>query len=454
MTIKSDPLYFILLPVIIPISPSFSPITCPWPGVGSQDLSIRKFSAGRVIHSFPLLQYILLFITICMLDTRPLWSQDTTFKEISMEQAVTLALSNNLNIQNAQLRFDEAELLHNEAWELDPTEFTYQYGQINSAENDYYLEVNQNFGSILSHIQTCNKAKVASQLEKENSSLAVKKIIAETRSAYLFCQYALAITELQKGETDLYSKLAEIATLRFQAGDITLLEKSIALTTVSEINNEFLNAQDDLVMARNKLNQLIMAGELFSPLALEPELYRIDKLSDTSKYTGDRIISFYDGQYQLRQMDQDLARSEYFPEISAGLFTQSMQDNSGLFGWQIGIAVPLWIPANQSEIRRARIETEMAANELDIQRQKVDADIENLLYELTRYFRQIRHYREIALPQAEILIENANSLLETEEIDFYAYVQSVSLAYKIKKEYYTSVNNYNQTALQLEIYAE
>ena len=72
--------------------------------------------------------------------------------------------------------------------------------------------------------------------------------------------------------------------------------------------------------------------------------------------------------------------------------------------------------------------------------------------ELNQYFRQIRHFSENALPQAEILLRTALLQLNAEEIDYTQYLQSVSLAIQIKSDYYQATNNYNQTAIQLEIY--
>lgn len=383
-----------------------------------------------------------------------LFAQDSTQINITIQQAVDSALQNNFHIQSAKLRAEQAKVQKSGAWNFNPTEFTYQSGQINSLEKDYYLEINQNFGSILTHINTYRRAKTNAALQNDSYAIIQKQIIAETKSAYQFWQYVSTIAKLKEKEAALYIRLADIAELRYDAGDITLLDKSIALTKMSEVTGNYYNALDEVVLAGNKLNQLMLTKVKCIPYALEPELYRIDKLTDTSSYKGDVYISYYNKKYALTKIDEGIAKSKYFPEITAGVFSQEIESTPGFFGWQIGVAVPLWIPANQSEIKQARIESDIVRNELEFQKYKVATEIDNLLYELNKYFRQIRHFQDVALFQAEILLKTADSQLNVEEIDFNSYVQSVSLSFRLQEQYFEVINNYNQTALQLEIYGD
>jgi cobalt-zinc-cadmium resistance protein CzcA len=125
-----------------------------------------------------------------------------------------------------------------------------------------------------------------------------------------------------------------------------------------------------------------------------------------------------------------------------------------LYGWQIGAAFPLWVPKQQAEVKQAKIESEIAFNEFGYKKITIAVEIENLLFELNKYFRQIRYFRENALPEAEVLLNTALSQLNTEEIDYTEYLQSISLVIQIRQDFYLAINNYNQTAIQLEIYGD
>ena len=379
-------------------------------------------------------------------------SQDSTLTVITMQQAVDSTLKNNPRLQNALLRIEQAKLDKIRAWDFTPTEFKYQYGQINSPLKDQYFEINQNFGSVLEHIQRLKEAKANETVETTAYILEVKKLTAEAKSAYTFWQYTYMRSSLLKEEMDNYQRLADIADMRYKLGDTDLLNRTMAVSKVSEVTSRYLNTLDELVIAENKLKQLMMINARIIPDGIEPQLYMIDKSSDTAQYTGNIYIQYYSDRYKWIMAQESAARSMYFPEFQLGYFHQKIDNISNLQGWQIGMAFPLWIPKQQAVIRQNKIDTEIAYSELEYQKHLISSSIENLLYELNKYFRQIQHFTENALPQAEILLRTTSLQLEAEEIDYTQYLQSISLAIQIKSDYYLAINNYNQIAIQLEIY--
>ncbi len=381
-------------------------------------------------------------------------SQDTIPEPLSLQQAVDSALKNNLQIDNALLRIDQAKSEKTGAWDFTPTELSYQYGQINSKDQDNYLQINQSFGSILSHIQNVKKAKINQELQTTTYYLAVKQLSAEVKSAYVSWQYNHANSLLLKNEKELYEKLADIALLRYSSGDIDLLKKSITISKVSEVTAEYLNSLDNLIIAENKLKQIMMTEGHFVPEFQDPALYIVTKKTDTSSYSANIHLEYLSKKYELVKADESLVKSQYFPEITAGFFTQEIGELKHLYGWQIGIAFPLWIPKQQADIKHSRIESEIALNNLEFETMQIQLEIENLLFQLNKNFRQIRYYQENALYEAELLINTATAQLNTEEIDYTEYIQSISLAISIKQAYYLAIHDYNQIAIQLEIYGD
>jgi cobalt-zinc-cadmium resistance protein CzcA len=383
-----------------------------------------------------------------------LHSQDTVPQTLTLQQAVDSALTNNIQIDNARLRIDQTKSQKTSSWEFAPTEFNYQQGQINSEEQDMFMELNQNFGSILTHIQTLNRAKINQEVQISAYQLTIKQLTAEVKSAYIFWQYSYASSILLENEKELYQRLADISRLRYESGDIDLLKKSIATSKVSEITAKYLNSLDNLIIAENKLKQIMMIEGNFVPESSEPAIYMVAKQTDTSTYSANIQLDYLSKQYELVRADEAVVKSHYFPEIRAGFFTQNIGDLNNLYGWQIGVAFPLWIPKQQAEIKQSKIESEIAQNNLEYQKIQIYSEVENLLFRLNKNFRQIRYYQENALPEAEILIKTATSQLNVEEIDYTEYLQSISMAMKIKQDYYLTINNYNQIAIQLEIYGD
>ena len=78
---------------------------------------------------------------------------------------------------------------------------------------------------------------------------------------------------------------------------------------------------------------------------------------------------------------------------------------------------------------------------------------ENLEYELNNYFKKLQYFNMVGLGQADQLLEINRAKFENEDIDYTEYTQKAAEAFQIQLDYLETLNNYNQTAIQLEFYA-
>jgi cobalt-zinc-cadmium resistance protein CzcA len=207
------------------------------------------------------------------------------------------------------------------------------------------------------------------------------------------------------------------------------------------------------MIAENKLKQLLMTGEDLIPPVESFPMYRMEKPSDTAEFKNSIITAFYGKSAEVRSAALKTERARFFPELFAGYFYQDIYPDKGLSGWQVGLSFPLLAFGQASKIKEAKIDEEIALNRLAYEAFLSDKTIENLVAELTMYFRQLQYYNEYALNQADEIIRNARIQFEKENMEYMEYVQSLSMALSIKTQYLETLNNYNQTAIQLEFYA-
>ena len=394
----------------------------------------------------------LLLISLFLLSSLT-QAQENDFKSLTLQQAVDMALKNNPEVRNADLGIERSKTLRQEAFDLKPTEFTYQYGQINSPVNDRYMEINQNFGSLLHHAGRLKAARKQLELSETNADITKKEITAHVKSAYMFWLYLHKRIEILNEEKDLYSDLSRIANLHYKLGETDKLEKTMASSAQSRVEISYNMLQDDLTIARNKLKQLIVTEEEIVPSDQEFELYMIDKPLGSAGYKGELKLMHYQKITELEKSKLTAEKYRFFPEISAGYFYQNIGDIQGLNGWQIGLSFPLWFLPQGAKIKQSKIDFEIAENNLEYQKNYIDNEVENLLFELNKYFKQVEYYKDNALIQADELIHTTQLKFEKEEIDYFEYIQGISTGLQLKRDYLETVNNYNQTAIQLELYA-
>jgi len=371
--------------------------------------------------------------------------------EISLRQAVDTAIANNPVLKNVRLQTEYSRLEHKKGPGFDPLEISFHHGNINSSMVDYYMDINQNFGSIPAHIVTLRKSRLIYQRELTGYEISVKQLTAEVKSAYLFYQYQQSVLDLKEKEAGLYQKMAVILDAKLEEDSISPLDLAKISTLFSKVHNNYLNARDDLEIARLKLQQLLSTGTPLRPLYHEPELYEIVKSPDTLR-RGHLMYSYYDMSRKVARADENIVKSNYFPEIGAGFFNQQIDGEKGFYGWQLAIAIPLWVPGEQAAVKQAKIASDIAMNEFRYQQRRIETEIEILLYDLNKLFRLVRHYSDEALPNASLYYEAAAAELESPEPELDRFIESVSSAIDIEEAYLATLNDYNQTALQLEIF--
>jgi cobalt-zinc-cadmium resistance protein CzcA len=391
----------------------------------------------------------LIFMLFLILIPLPLKTQDTLL--LSMSLAVQRALANNYLVKNASLQIDKSS--GNHLFE-PPLEISYRFGHLYSVENGKLLEINQNFGAILTHIREMKKSSMHQTLVEQEYELTKAELIARVKSAYELWIYRYAVSGSLKDENDAYSKLIQIAEQRYESGDISLLEKTTLLAGAAQAEEQYFNSLDDIAISQHRLRLLIQDSSIYYPSSLEQQLYMINKESDTSFYYGNRYLDYYQQKYRLALIDQSIATSKNFPAINAGIFTQDINGFNHLYGAQIGIGVPLNISGYRNEVKNAKVNTATALHELEYQKNLNTSEIEILLLELNKYFRVIRRFETNSLPLSGLLINSALAQFDSEEIDYLLFLDNISAAFKIRKEYYQAILNYNQTAIQLEFYAD
>ena len=72
------------------------------------------------------------------------------------------------------------------------------------------------------------------------------------------------------------------------------------------------------------------------------------------------------------------------------------------------------------------------------------------LNELLKQQSSLNYYEEKAVPQADIIIENANKSFTNGAISYIEFIQAMNQALDIKLNYLKTLNNYNQAVINLE----
>ena len=151
------------------------------------------------------------------------------------------------------------------------------------------------------------------------------------------------------------------------------------------------------------------------------------------------------------------------PELNVGYFSQTIigtQDVNGaprsfgkdfrFNGIQAGISVPLWFSPYTSKTKAARINEEIARSDAEYYSSSITGNYQTLLDEYDKFSSSIDYYEKQAVPEADMIIEQANLSYKAGALDYLEYVLTLNRALVIRQNYLEALNNCNQTIISLE----
>ena len=151
------------------------------------------------------------------------------------------------------------------------------------------------------------------------------------------------------------------------------------------------------------------------------------------------------------------------PDLNVGYFSQTIigtQDINGtpetfgggyrFNGIQAGITVPLWFPSYTSKTKAAKINEQIAQNDAEYYSRSVAGNYQTLLDEYGKFSSSVDYYETQAVPEADLIIEQANLSYKAGALDYLEYVLTINRALVIRQNYIDALNNCNQTVISLE----
>lgn len=377
--------------------------------------------------------------------------QDTLYIDITT--ALKMAEENNLLYQNARLK--EMQINKNSySANRNLTELTYEYGKLYSPENAWKLEVNQQFGNILQNYRRREQNELLLLIEENKNQLQLKALDIQIKSVYLEWIFTFNLLENYKMLMEYESARHFISKIRADLGETEPLEDLKAKWQISELETKIMECKFDIEIIGNELRKLLITNSYLIPSSKKLDMYMVEKKYDTSRYNGNYFTDINLLEYKYSTSNIKVKKAGYSPSLSAGLFIQNIGNYSNAAGIKAGISIPVWFIPNKSEVNKLKIQSEIDYNNYVQSANNSRIDIENLLLELNKHFLKIRHYQNYAVPSANLQIRTAVVKYNNEDIEYPVYIQEIEEAFDVKREYLTELNQYNQTALKLELYTK
>ena len=369
---------------------------------------------------------------------------------VTLEQAIELAKQNHPRLKTAAAAVRQAKAGRGEVLELAPTEFGYSWGQLNGEiKKDKQWEVNQNLGSLLTPFY--KNVLVNRQIATGTfyHRIVEKEVVAEVKRAWAYYLYAYNLRSLYNDQNQWAEELQRIGELRYQQGEITLLEKNMAATMAADLKNRLFQSQEEEKLALARLNWACYAGQPIVPA--DTALVQFPADIETPTYS-EAHLKYFQSQAGEAKAQLNVERSRFFPELSLGYVRQDILPLKGLNSWMVSVSFPIYFLPRHSKVKQAKATAFIARTEAEANTRNLYNKVSEAIANLRRQSESLHYYTSSALKEADELMKVAALQLRHSETDVTEFIQAVNVARDIRRGYIETVYQYNIAALEYELF--
>lgn len=385
-----------------------------------------------------------------------------TTKSISADDAVTMALKNNLNVQGQQFNLQSTQTLRRSAFELPKTGVNVQYGQYNSINQDLGFNISQSipFPTYFSARSGLYKAQTTGAEYQQQATISQVK--AQVQASYYQLQnLQQSKRQLQKLDS-AYADFVKASSLRYKTGETNLLEKTTAETKQGQIRLMLQQTESDIIATYASLKAALNVKEDFAVNEAAPEPLNISGTVDTALVSNNPSLKLLYQQAIIAEKNRKLETAMVLPDFSIGYFNQSLTgvqtingqdvyfDRSKRFtGINAGVTIPLTFFSGAARAKSFGYQKQALQKEAENEKLALQAQLLGAFQQYNQAVTQLNYYKSTALPNAGTIINTAKIAFNSGDIGYIEYLQALQTSTEVQLGFLQAVNQVNQSVINI-----
>ncbi len=370
---------------------------------------------------------------------------------LTEQQAIEMALKSHPAMEATSQHIRKQELLKNAGALWQPSQV---YHSI-TADPDLGMFGATNFG-IQQDFPSGKMTRANRDLHASRQAQAAaqqgmtkQEIVKQVRQIYHHLSYLDGKAALNNRLDSVWQRVAQAADVRHRAGEVSLSEKLAAQDKAAQIRLEARTVQHEIEYDRIILGQILGLKE-----PVQPIVERLHEggfsIADTSLLRTSAMAKYGQSAIQVARSEQELAKAQFAPTASAGVYGQYLGNGDVYPGWQLGLNVPLFRKSLRAQSEAAEVGIMAASAEFKAALLAQQNELGHLLHEQEKYLIMLGYYvAEGKLLAAEL--QRTGSLNYAQgEMSFADFVQLMEQAAGIEMQHLENLLGLNQTIIELE----
>lgn len=373
---------------------------------------------------------------------------DGQINSISLEEALNIAYSNYPGLMRDRLAIDQYNQLEEAGVPMQPSQITVTGEEFGSNDQTgvHSLNIQQNFYlPKVSAVQRTYYKKGAVIAEKQ-LQLTMQDLKQEVTKAYYLLIYSKEALDLANESLALYNDFLNVTTAQMESGETGKLPQMAASSRLGQETLNQKNASEAYQIALSLFNHWLQSETVYEA---EGNLSIGDEILMDSLQEDNPHLQIIEAHKDLALSKIETEKAKLLPQINTGLKLQTAFGNYPLFGYQVGVNVPLFRKAYNSRIQAAKIEVMVQEEALKTEQLKLNRTISELMY---RYDHQ-RTILQFLEEELSPLVNNQSianlAAYQEGETGYLEYLDSLEHVVKIKQQFLEALYQYNILKIEL-----
>ena len=287
------------------------------------------------------------------------------------------------------------------------------------------------------------------ELSRQLRALEIKRNV---QAAYYTIWYLQNRQQLFLRLDSIYRSMADAAKLKVRTGESAGLDSISAIARSKEMTVQVNMLNRDIAAQQEILRRLTGTG-----LSFLPELNPLQKVQ--IEFTLDTIgnhpsIQLQNQNINIAEAELNVQRQGSKPNFESRFFSQRLYGVSNPYsGFSVTVGFPLLgRSAYRNRVRAAELERDYQRSVINYEIAALNSQYSQALQQLRKDEELLTFYETTGLAQADAIIKAANISYRAGEISFADLSQFLTQAIDIQRNYLEVLNQYNQSAIQLNYY--
>lgn len=346
--------------------------------------------------------------------------------QISVDSAIQIGLRNAKSVKIQQLQSDYYSTLSKAQSIFNQTNVTGEFGQINSPLNDTKFTFMQVIDLPKFKRSVSEYYLTLSTLSSEQMNLLTYELERSILENYSEFIYLKQTQSLLKTQDSLYKIYVESTRLRFEKGEIDIIEKNFVDIVYNDFHNQLKKSELNLKLNQLNLNFMLQSSTQYTFDYSDKNLLidRESKANPQEKMLELKLL-YAEKQVQLEQVKRLPNLSVAYSNVSFNgpSFNNQVYTSSNRFSSvQLGVNIPLNPKAGQ-KITAAKIQVEQIKTENEFVQLTFENLQEKAKLEFTSQQEKVTFLKENIQPEVDQSLQLVRDKMEKGELNFIDFNQ-------------------------------